>query len=130
MNRWLKMTATCSMAAMLTVGMAATAECGLIHHKTTVYNKSDKDVQVFLHYGVGGGNRKDQYIKAGQSYVFDTGRKCPYSFTGFVYNPSVDLVKRCLSGRENAEVCVVVCGSTDWFIKQHSDGAYHFDKHE
>ncbi len=64
MNERLKITAICSMAVILTLGMAAMAECGVIHHKTTVYNKSDKDVQVFLHYGFGGSNRKDQYIKA------------------------------------------------------------------
>jgi hypothetical protein len=130
MKRWLKAVVVCSVAVMVVAGMVSFANAGGgINWKTKIKNESDHPVTVYLTYNVAGSDRKETRIEKGSSHTFETGAKCPFKLSGWVYDVQVAAVDRCVNGLEGTGgVCSVVCSSTDWKIKKHTDGAFHFDK--
>jgi hypothetical protein len=115
-------------ALMVVAGMFSYANAGgAVNWKVKVTNNTDKDVEVNLHYNVGGNYGMGYRINKGGSHTFETGAKCPFNLEGWVYGPQVSAVSRCVNGLES-KVCSVVCADSDWKITVHADGAYHFDK--
>lgn len=103
------------------------ASAGLINYKVKVTNSlNDSVVTVYLHYGK---HFKEFTINPQSSHTFETGIKCPFKLAGFVQSPyHVTMIDRCTGGRESTSECLHTCWGSDWTIRRHDDGAFHFDK--
>jgi hypothetical protein len=117
--------------AVTSAGMALAG--GGINHKTKVKNSSGKSIEVTFVYSLGA-DEKHSTISNGSSHTFESGAKCPVGLEGWVPDDKVKVITRCIIGTEKGSSSVksscgaVSCYSTDWNIKKHSDGLYHFDK--
>lgn len=117
--------------AMASIGVALAG--GGVNHKTKVTNSSDNDVTVVFVYGMDVKTQEYRINKNAQ-HTFESGAKCPVGLQGYVHGANVKMVTRCIVGTEKGGGDVrdscgsVSCWSSDWTIRKHDTGAYHFDK--
>ena len=132
MKNWQITLAFFAVVLMLFAGLIQPATAGVIHHKIKIKNETDRNAEVWVDYAgskLKGAKSKTGNVGPGASITFDIGAHCAWAVGAWVDGVAGFDVYRCTIGPEgNPLLCTRTCWGSDWTLRKHSDGTYHFDR--